>query len=87
MTAVSASSARRKVGSFQKRKVSFFLQSLTSSAAHQKILPPVGLLLHHNESFSRFYNKLDSIEKHESNFGNLCMKKTVRSKKKYFHFF
>ena len=87
MKAVSASSARRKVGSFQKRKVSFFLQSSTLSAAHQKMLPPVGLLLHHNESFSRFYDKLDSIEKHESNFGSLCMKKAVRSKKRGFHFF
>ena len=87
MTAVSASSARRKVGSFQSRKVSFFLQSSTSSAAHQKMLTPVGLLLHHNKSFSRFYNKLDSIGKHDSNFGNLCMKKAVRSKKKGFHFF
>ena len=86
MTAVSASSARRKVGSSQKRKVSFFLQSSTSSAAHQKMLPQVGLLLHHNESFSRFITKLDSIETHESNFGNLCMKKAVRSKKRGFHF-
>ena len=37
-TAVAASSARRKVGSFQRRKISYFLQSSTASSVHQKSL-------------------------------------------------
>ena len=44
-------------------------------------------LLHHNESFSRLISKLDSTEKHDSNFGNLCIKKSGWFQKEEFLFF
>ena len=44
-------------------------------------------LLHHNESFSRLISKLDSTEKHDSNFGKLCMKKGGSFQKERFLFF
>ena len=85
MTAVSASSARRKVGSLQKRKVSLFLQSSTSSAPHQQSLA-TGRPIITMKVFQDFISKLDRTEKHKSNFGYLCMKKRGSFPNKRFSF-
>ena len=61
------------------RKVSIFLQSSTSSAAHKQSL-------HHMKVFQDFISKLDSTEKHQSNFGNLCTKKGGLFQKEWFSF-
>ena len=59
MTAISASSPRRKVGSFEKKGFTF---SAVADRQHQaqrtrKVSLPV--LLHHNESFSRLYKQAE----------------------------
>ena len=58
-----------------------------SSRAHQKSVTTGITVLHHDESFSRLKSKLDSTEKHDSNFRNLCIKKADHSKKSGFYFF
>ena len=52
-----------------------------SSATHQKSLTTG--LLHHNESFSRLISKLDGTEKHDSNFGKLCIKSGSFQKERF----
>ena len=59
-----------------------------SSATHQKSLT-TGIIASEcqNESFSRLISKLDSTEKHDSDFGKLCMKKADRLQKRGFYIF
>ena len=60
-------------------------QSLVQKQRTRKVL--LRVLLHHKESFSRLYSKLDSTEKHDSNFGNIRVKECGSFQKRGFQFF
>ena len=80
MTAISASFAEKSV-CFKKDRFYFFCNHQRQAQRTRKVWLPV--LLHHNRRFSRLC-KLDSTEKHDSNFGNLFMKKSKSFKKRVF---
>ena len=64
------------------RKVLLFLQSSTSSATHKQSLTISRPIIASQD----FISKLDRTEKHECNFGNLCMKKGGSFQKVRFSF-
>ena len=69
------------------RKVSLFLQSSTSSAqAKFHFTITISRYRITMKVFQDFISKFDSTEKHESNFGNLCMKKGGSFQKVKFSF-
>ena len=67
-------------------KVSLFLQWSTSSAAQKQGLTISRPIIASQKVFQDFISKLDSTEKHESNFGNLGMKKGGSFQKEGFLF-
>ena len=64
-----------------------FESVIGSSATHQKSLTTHNYYCITIKFLEIALSKLDSIEKHDSNFGNLCMKKIESFQKERFSFF